>query len=138
MALPDGKYIISHALYPKNDEGELIFLGPTHKTLVELVPQQIIAGVGLKVIWEVKAVTHDGHDVYTITTIIPIIKDGIETGPLHWLDVHGHSTRIGTHPAVDKSHAMDKKKYPFQLWYINRDRPRFVFAHTQLVIYELC
>lgn len=134
MALPDGKYIISHALYPKNDAGDLIFLGPTHKTLVELVPQQIIGGVEVKVIWEVKAVTHDGHDVYTITTIIPIIKDGIETKPVHWLDVHGHSVRPGTHPAADKSHAKDKKKYPFQLWYINRDRLMFVFPHIQPVI----
>lgn len=108
MALPpSGMYTISRTLHTKNDQGDSNFLSLRHKSLVELLPLKIVDHVPVQVIWEVSARIHEGHRVYTLSTIVPIIKHGTETKPTVWLDVHGHSLRPGAYPAIDGSHTRD-------------------------------
>lgn len=127
MALPpSGMYIISHTLHTKNDQGDAIFLSSSHKTLVELLPLKIVDHVPVQVIWEVSARIHEGHRVYTLSTIVPIIKDGIEIKSTVWLDVQGHSLCPGADAAIDSSHNSDGNKYTFQLWLITRTTNKFV------------
>lgn len=107
--------IISHTLHTKNDQGDAIFLSISHKSLVELLPLKIVDHVPVQVIWGVSARIHEGHRVYTLSTIVLIIKDGIKIKSTVWLDVHGHSLRPVAHPAIDRSHNSDANKYTFQL-----------------------